>query len=202
MTANPPQMSDTPMHARRFRLSAPTQAQRNAALSEAAQEQLPYAAVGLTRTQGCPPGYRRTQGRGQLHTQDFAAAKRLLRHWRGFPHWVQVQAQGALHSEQNVVVIGHIYGLWVTNMCRVTYVIDEPDAYGFGYGALSAHVEKGEERFLLRRTPTGQVEYEIYSFSRANHWTTRLVPPITQHLQRRFIADAISNLRRQLSPAK
>ena len=183
----------------RIRLSPPTQVQLNAALAAAQDDVLPYGAVGASRTQGCPPGYRRTLGQGRLATRDFTLAKHLLRDWQGFPNWVRVHAGGAVADGQNVVVVGHVFGLWITNSCRVTYVIDEADTYGFGYGALTQHVEEGEERFLLRRAPDGEVEYEIYSFSRPNHWTTRLGLPITRRLQRRFIADAISDLRDRLT---
>jgi uncharacterized protein (UPF0548 family) len=123
----------------------------------------------------------------------------LLRTWHGFPEWVLLKASGPVAPNIDVVVVGHILNLWVTNTCRVTYVIDEPDQYGFGYGALTRHVERGEERFVLRQRPDGQVVYEIYSFSRANHWSTRWGYPVTRHLQKRFIRDAVKQLRDQLA---
>src|SRR5438105_9424018 len=39
----------------------------------------------------------------------------------------------------------------VTAACRVVYVVNEPDRYGFGYGTLPLHPAAGEEAFMVER---------------------------------------------------
>ena len=47
---------------------------------------------------------------------------------------------------------------------RVLYRTDTPERFGFGYGTLPAHLLRGEERFLLTRTPGG-VHFELLTMS-------------------------------------
>ena len=39
--------------------------------------------------------------------------------------------------------------------CRIVWVVDEPDAFGFGYGTLRGHPDEGEESFVVRGGPGG-----------------------------------------------
>ena len=57
-------------------------------------------------------------------------------------------------TEGTVVgVLGRHFGVWSLNACRIVYVIEEQASplrrYGFAFGTLPAHVERGEERFTV-----------------------------------------------------
>ena len=68
--------------------------------------------------------------------------------------------------------------------CRVVYVVDEPDRSGFAYGTLPGHPESGEELFLVRYGPKGDVIAEVSAFSRHATWWSRLGAPLTLLVQR------------------
>jgi len=54
------------------------------------------------------------------------------------------------------VLISH-FGFWSLNACRIVYEIDERGAcerFGFAYGTLPQHGERGEERFSVEFQPT------------------------------------------------
>jgi uncharacterized protein (UPF0548 family) len=71
----------------------------------------------------------------------------------------------------------------LTAACRVVYQVEEPDRYGFAYGTLPGHPERGEELFVLRLTPAGEVRLTIRAFSRPASWPARLGGPVTHLLQ-------------------
>ena len=54
------------------------------------------------------------------------------------------------------------------NACRIVYVIDEQgssERYGFAYGTLPDHMERGEERFTVEFDTDDQtVWYDLYAF--------------------------------------
>lgn len=68
--------------------------------------------------------------------------------------------------------------------CRVVYVVDEPDRSGFAYGTLPGHPESGEELFVVRYGPNGDVIAEVSAFSRHATWWSRLGAPLTLLVQR------------------
>lgn len=80
--------------------------------------------------------------------------------------------------------------------CRIVYVIDEPDTFGFAYGTLPAHPEQGEEAFVIRRGPGGIVTFTITAFSRPRHPLARLGGPAARRIQlhttRRYL-NALKN---------
>jgi uncharacterized protein (UPF0548 family) len=67
--------------------------------------------------------------------------------------------------------------------CRIIYVLDEPDTFGFAYGTLPAHPEQGEEAFIVRQNPEGVVTFAIVAFSRPRHRLARLGGPIARRIQ-------------------
>jgi uncharacterized protein (UPF0548 family) len=52
-----------------------------------------------------------------------------------------------------VGVLGLHLGLWSLNACLIVYVIEEEASllkrYGFAFGTLPGHVERGEDRFTV-----------------------------------------------------
>jgi uncharacterized protein (UPF0548 family) len=87
----------------------------------------------------------------------------------------------------------HALGLWWLNACCIVYVIDETEpvrSFGFAYGTLAAHVERGEERFSVELHADGAVWYDLRAFSRPRYWPVRLTKPLARCLQRRFVRDS------------
>jgi uncharacterized protein (UPF0548 family) len=70
------------------------------------------------------------------------------------------------------------------------YVVNEdgPIArYGFAYGTLAEHAERGEERFTVEwNRSEDQARYAILAFSRPNKTLAKLGYPLSRILQRRF----------------
>jgi len=88
------------------------------------------------------------------------------------------------------VLISHL-GFWSLNACRIVYVINEHGSsknYGFAYGTLPDHGERGEERFTVELNSDQTVWYDLSAF-RPN-MLARLAYPYTRLLQRRFARDS------------
>ena len=69
---------------------------------------------------------------------------------------------------------------------RIVYVIEEPRRFGFAYGTLPGHVERGEERFCVEWQGDDTVWYDREAFSQPRYWMVRLGKPIARRVQRRF----------------
>lgn len=88
--------------------------------------------------------------------------------------------------------------MWWLNSCRILYVLDESGPitkFGFAYGTLPGHVESGEERFLIKwDRADNSVWYDIFAFSRPNHFLARLGYPFVRRLQKRFGQDSATSM--------
>jgi uncharacterized protein (UPF0548 family) len=156
---------------------------------------LSYGPAGLTRS----PASQRYQadmnavelGRGR---EVFERARRALTEWRMFRlGWVRVLPERPVIQEgETVCVAAGTLGLWFLNACRVVYLVDEADRFGFAYGTLQAHAEEGEELFLVEHDRADDsVSYRIAALSRPRAWHARLGYPFTRALQRRFARDSM-----------
>jgi uncharacterized protein (UPF0548 family) len=161
-----------------------------------------YAQLGATRSQpgNVHGGYtidhnRIKLGQGQ---ETYERAMSALRSWQQFNlGWVTVVPPGkALEVGTVVAVLAKVFGCWSLNAARIVYVIDEGQAqrtrFGFAYGTLPDHVERGEERFTVEWHADDSVWYDIYAFSRPKHPLARLGFPITRMLQKRFVRDSLA----------
>ena len=83
--------------------------------------------------------------------------------------------------------------LWVP--CRVVWVRDEPDTYGYGFGTLPGHPEHGEEAFLVSHDTAGRAWFEVRAFSRPATWYARLGGPVTRRFQDRVTDRYVSAAR-------
>ena len=77
-------------------------------------------------------------------------------------------------------------GLWWLNATRIVYTIDEPRRFGFAYGTLPRHAEKGEERFLVEHLDDDTVWYDVLAYSRPRHILARIGYPLARRYQKRF----------------
>jgi uncharacterized protein (UPF0548 family) len=66
------------------------------------------------------------------------------------------------------------------------------ERYGFAYGTLPGHAEKGEERFTIEwDRENGAVFYNVLAFSQPAHPLARLGAPFARRLQNRFARDSV-----------
>lgn len=155
---------------------------------------------GCTRTETVPAGFVRDHTRAQLGDgpEVFAAAKQALRAWTPFPGgWVRAEPPDTpIRVGAVVAVVARAFGVWISNACRIEYVIDEPDRWGFGYATLPGHVECGEERFLVEQRPDGSVWFDVFAVSRPRHWLVRVGYPVARRFQKRFGREAAAAMRR------
>ncbi|MBU6340078.1 MAG: DUF1990 family protein [Bacteroidetes bacterium] len=116
------------------------------------------------------------------------AAKTAIRQWIMFPKgWTSIFPKNALQAPgQDLFMTARILGIWWVNPCRIVYTIDESDVFGFAYGTLPGHVERGEELFSVERMPDGSVFYHIRAFSRPSRWYVRASYPLARIFQRKF----------------
>lgn len=133
-------------------------------------------------------------GRGK---DDFQRAKKALTLWKMFPEgWTRILPENAPIREHVVVAIyARVMGYWWRNACRIVYVVDEPDCFGFANGTLPGHMECGEELFCVILGANDVVWYEIRAFSRPRHVLARLFYPWLRFLQAKFRRDSATQMR-------
>jgi uncharacterized protein (UPF0548 family) len=68
--------------------------------------------------------------------------------------------------------------------CRVVGVVDGQTRWGFAYGTLPGHPERGEESFAVSMSPDDTVHFEIEAFSRPVDPLVHLSGPIGRGIQR------------------
>ena len=92
-------------------------------------------------------------------------------------------------------VLGRHFGVWSLNACRIVYVIEKASLlrrYGFAFGTLPAHVERGEERFTVEwHRAEDSVSYEVFACARPAHPLAIVGPPFVRLVQRRFAAASL-----------
>jgi uncharacterized protein (UPF0548 family) len=103
-------------------------------------------------------------------------------------------ARCSYHGGTVVSVLGPHFGLWSLNACRIVYVIEEKEAlllkrYGFAFGTLPTHVERGEERFTVEwDRADDSVFHEVFALA---HPLAIVGPPFVRLVQRRFAAASL-----------
>lgn len=174
----------------RMRLTRPGLDEVAAHLASQRALDVTYADVGATREERAPSGFEHDHNRQALGhgTATFERAKAAIRAWRMFPAplaWIEPQPIPIEVGAQAGVII-HALGLWWLNAARIVYVIDEPRRFGFAYGTLPGHAERGEERFLVEHLTDDSVWYDLRAFSQPRYWPARIGKPVVRALQRRF----------------
>jgi len=125
--------------------------------------------------------------------KDWESAKKAIVSWKMFEMpWVQLcWPDTPIEEGQNVAILIRHFEFYSLNAARIVYVIDKWDWFGFAYGTLSDHGESGEERFTVRLDrENGDVIYDLYAFSRPNHFAAKLGYPLTRMLQKYFAVDS------------
>jgi uncharacterized protein (UPF0548 family) len=79
--------------------------------------------------------------------------------------------------------------------CRIVYVTEEDRRFGFAYGTLPGHPERGEEAFHVRLAEDGVVTFEIVAFSRPASLLARLGHPVNRLIQGRVTRRYLDGVR-------
>jgi uncharacterized protein (UPF0548 family) len=159
---------------------------------------LTYPEVGATAHATLPAGYRHVRwgvrvGAGPEVFKRLAAG---MAEWR-----IHRDAGLVLRTDEPRPVLGGDFTsglrfgplrLWAP--CRIVWLVDEPDRYGFGFGTVTGHPERGEESFLAEWTGEDDVYFRITAFSRPAAWYAKLGAAPARWLQdrvtRRYAAAA------------
>src|SRR5215216_2863969 len=161
---------------------------------------LTYAPVGTARSGAVPEGFRGSHrhavvGRGR---DDFERAAAAVFDWRAQRGaGLRVRATGPSSEPGTVVVLtAGLPRLGYDIPCRVVWAQTEGDERGFAYGSLPGHPESGEECFLVRLAPDGDVVLEIRVFFRLSSPAARLAGPVSLLIQRAATRAYVAAIRR------
>jgi uncharacterized protein (UPF0548 family) len=166
--------------------------------------ELTYRAVGATLDGTLVARYRNDRYRIVLGSGDvvFERAVAALKRWtpqrgaglRVFPADAPV-AEGTIS-----VLVQRMWPVHVVVPCRIVYVVDEADRFGFGYGTLPGHPETGEEGFLVERDADGVVVFRIVVFSRPATLLMLAGAPVVRHVQKAVTHRYLAVLKAASSP--
>lgn len=177
-----------------FTFFQPAESQVSRFLRRESERPYTYPEVGHTRLDAAVQGYNNDfnfieLGRGEAV---WAAAQAAIRQWRMFPGgWAYVAPTDTPIEQGRVVAMAaRVLGLWWLNSCRIVYVVDEPTRFGFAYGTLPGHAERGEELFLVEKNADGTVRYVLKAFSWPRHWAACLAYPLARAYQRKFVRES------------
>jgi uncharacterized protein (UPF0548 family) len=173
-----------------------------AAIAERARRTGPtYADVGMSLRGGAPPaGFRGHRYAATLPPRHdaFPLAVDGLRRWAAHGHAGLTVAPSSPPAVGATVAIAAPLGpLTAVAVCRIVAVVDEPGRYGFAYGTLPGHPERGEESFVVERgAELDVVVFHIVSVSTPAERLARLGGPVTRLVQRRTTRRYLDGLAR------
>lgn len=185
-----------------FVLGRPSEARLARTLERVRGARLTYTEEGATAG-ALPPGYHHVRASRVLGTGEavYAAACDGLRTWQlhrgqGF---LVAPADPPLEVGTDVVTAVRLAGpVHVLAACRIVWTVDEPDRFGFAYGTLPVHPARGEESFVVVRSPSDEVQAEIVAFSRPRHPLVRLGGPVARRQQAAATAGYLAALDRHV----
>ena len=168
-------------------------------------QEVTYAEVGQTRQQALPPGYRHLRchavvGHGP---EAWARAREALATWQAHRHLGLGIYPPDLPVTSGAVVlaIARVGPARLVIPCRVVYRTDEPRSFGFAYGTLPGHPERGEESFHVTWEDQGVVSFSVVAFSRPGDMATRLAGPVATLIQSAAKSRYIAGVKAYVSGA-
>ena len=183
-----------------FSLTRPSDDEIDSFLSRQPGSSFSYREVGATASSP-PRQYNIDRTRVRLGQGDavWSRAVEAVQAWRMFDiPWLRLCWPTApIRAGTDVALLVRHFGFWSLNGCRIVYVVEDewPSGrrYGFAYGTLGDHAERGEERFTVEwNLEDDAVWYDILAFSRPKEFLARLASPLSRLLQRRFAAASKS----------
>lgn len=161
-----------------------------------------YPEVGSSRHDR-PAGYDNDHNRILLGKGPvvYEVACAVIRRWQMFPApWTAIVPPNIPIKEgQAVGILFRVLGLWWLIASRIVYVLEESNPvrrFGFAYGTLPDHIERGEERFSVEWLADDTVWYDLRAFSRPQYWAVRLGYPLARRFQRRFVRESQAAMQR------
>lgn len=158
-------------------------------------QEVTYAERGQTKSALLPVGYLHQRvtavvGRGEVA---WANAREGLLRWRAHKGaGLTIYPTDALIEPGVVVIATAQFGpVCLVIPCKVIYRTDEAERFGFAYGTLPGHPERGEEAFHVTQDNEGTVRFEVVAFSRPADLVAKIGAPIGRAVQaattRRYI---------------
>ena len=164
-----------------------------------------YDELGTTRNGNMPQGYNVDHNRVQLGRgqETFERATTAVRSWKMFDFaWLKLCWDNTpIEVGSTVAILVHHFGFWSLNAARIVYVLeetnDEIEKFGFAYGTLLEHAERGEERFSVEYHKSDEsVWYDLYAVSQPNNFWARLGYPFSRMLQKQFATESKAAMQR------
>lgn len=190
-----------------FLLHKPSRREIESFISRQRGKPFSYSPVGITRD---PPaaGYNIDHNRARIGDgpQAFSAAMAAIKAWKMFDlGWASLfSSDTPIEIGATVAVVVNHLGFWSMNACRIAYLVEQSDAcerYGFAYGTLTDHAERGEERFTVEwNRQDDSVWYDILAVSKPGS-LARLASPYARGLQKRFANDSKKAIMRAVAQA-
>ena len=146
-------------------------------------------------------GFRVDHSRVQLGSgaAAFDRARLAITRWKMFDlGWVELCWPDAPIAYGTVIAVrvAHL-GFWSLNACRIVEIIDKKGPvrkFGFAYGTLPEHAERGEETFTVEwNSQDDSVWYDVTAYSKPNP-LARLGYPLTRSLQKRFARESLASM--------
>jgi uncharacterized protein (UPF0548 family) len=145
-----------------------------------------------------PAGYRHADDCLVLGTGDptFERAVLGLRDWRAHRGTgITVVPDAAPIAVGTTVALAlPLLGVHTLAACRIVAVVDDVTRFGFAYGTLTGHPERGEEAFVVERDGD-IVRFRISAFSREADVLARLGAPVARLIQGRVTRAYLTALR-------
>jgi uncharacterized protein (UPF0548 family) len=167
---------------------------------DAMRQELTYREVGASLGDRLPEGYHHTRSAVEIGEGEraFASGCDALRAWAGHAYLnILVSPERAPLQAGNVVVAEIPMGpVTVLAPCRIVSSVTEPNRFGFAYGTLPGHPERGEESFVVRWDADDVVRFEVAAFSRPSTLLVKLGGPIPRWIQRRATRGYLEGVRR------
>jgi uncharacterized protein (UPF0548 family) len=161
-------------------------------LEQAQRAPLTYPDVGISLSGQDFPTWRRHLGDGP---EAFDHASDALRNWapqRSIGARVHPMGTRLVEGATRLIVL-RVGPVDVVAPVRVVAIVDEPDRFGYAYGTLPGHPERGEESFIVERSAAGVVA-TITVDARPGSLAARLARPVVELLQRRAIVAYLEAL--------
>lgn len=175
-------------------------------LAQSRQQEVTYTEVGRTRSSVLPAGYHHDRvglrvGQGD---SDWQRAKDAIRSWKAHAFaGITVTPSDAPIQEGTTILASRRFGpVTIVAPCRIVYVTEEATRFGFGYGTLPGHPERGEEAFHVILGDDGTVTAEIVAFSHADDLYTRLAGPVARLIQKAATRRYLAGIGRHVAEKK
>ena len=183
---------------RHLLVGRPSVRQLDELLARAERSSLTYDHVGSTMPDAAPTGRVVRVETLELGTGAgcFAAAVDGLRAWACHPGiGASVHPPDAPIDVGSTLLVVLPFGpISIVVPNRVVAVLDEPRRFGFAYGTLEGHQERGEERFVVEHLDDDRVVASIGLDAVAATTAARLVAPAVGVFQRLAVRRYLASL--------